>query len=71
MFDSLQPRKLVYQTPLSMRFFGQEYWSGLSFLSPGDLPDPGTEPEFPALQADSLLTFSSDYMLFFKFQKAG
>ena len=33
----------------------QEYWSGLPFLPPGDLPSPGTEPRFPALQADSLL----------------
>ena len=31
-------------------------WSGLPFPSPGDLPDPGIEPRFPALQADSLLT---------------
>ena len=34
----------------------QESWSGLPFPSPGDLPDPGTEPGSPALQADSLLT---------------
>ena len=32
----------------------EEYWSGLPFPSPGDLPDPGIEPESPALQADSL-----------------
>ena len=32
----------------------QEYWSGLSFPSPGDLPDPGIEPKSPALQADAL-----------------
>ena len=32
----------------------QEYWSGLPFPSPGDLPDPGIEPGFPALEADSL-----------------
>ena len=37
-----------------MELSKQEYWSGLSFLSPADLPDPGTEPSFPALQADSL-----------------
>ena len=34
----------------------QEYWSGLPFPSPGDLPDPGIEPGSPALQADSLPT---------------
>ena len=35
--------------PPSMRFSRQEYWSGLPFLSPGDLPDPGIKPTFPAL----------------------
>ena len=44
------------QTPLSMGFFRQEYWSGLPFLSAGDLPDPGIERWSPALQADCLLT---------------
>ena len=39
---------------LSREFSRQEYWSGLSFPSPGDLPDPGREPGSPALQADSL-----------------
>ena len=37
-----------------MGFSRQEYWSGLPFLSPGDLPDPQIEPESPALQAESL-----------------
>ena len=41
---------------LSMGFPRQEYWSGLPFLSPGDLPDPGIEPWSPTLQADSLPT---------------
>ena len=44
------------QAPLSMGFSRQEYWSGLPFPSPGDLPDPGIEPWSPALQADSLPT---------------
>ena len=48
------PRTVACQTPLSMRFSGQEYWNGLPFPSPGDLPDPGIEPGSPALQADSL-----------------
>ena len=39
-----------------MEFFRQEYWSGLPFPSPGDLPQPGTEPVSPTLQADSLPT---------------
>ena len=37
-----------------MGFFRLDYWSGLPFPSPGDVPDPGTEPGFPAFQADSL-----------------
>ena len=39
-----------------MGFSRQGYWSGLPFPPPGGLPDPGTEPKSPALQADSLLT---------------
>ena len=42
------------KTPLSMGFCRQEYWSGLPCPPPGDLPDLGTEPGSPALQADSL-----------------
>ena len=42
------------QAPLSMGFSRQEYWSGLPFPSPGDLPNPGIEPGSPALQADAL-----------------
>ena len=38
----------VHQGPLSMGFLRQEYWSRLPFPSPGDLPDPGTKPVFPA-----------------------
>ena len=45
---------IVRQAPLSMEFSMQEYWFGLLFLPPGDLPDPGLEPASPALQADSL-----------------
>ena len=37
-----------------MEFSRQEYWSGLPFPSPGDLPDPGMKPRSPALQADTL-----------------
>ena len=40
----------------------QEYWSGLPFLSPGDLPDPGMEPESPAL-AGGFLTTSTTWVL--------
>ena len=41
---------------LSVEFSRQEYWSGLPFPSPGDLPDAGTELKSPALQADTLPT---------------
>ena len=40
---------VTFQAPLSMGFSRQEHWSGLPFLSPGDLPDPGIEPASPAL----------------------
>ena len=48
------PRTVARQAPLSMGFFRKEYWSGLPFPSPGNLPDPGIGPGFPALQVDSL-----------------
>ena len=48
------PWTVAHQAPLSMEFSRQEYWSGLPFPSPGDLPDPEIKPESPALQADSL-----------------
>ena len=44
----------AHQAPLSMEFSRQEYWSRLPFSSPGDLPDSGIKPRFPASQADSL-----------------
>ena len=46
------PRTAAHQAPLSMRFSRQEYWSGLPFPSPGDLPNPRIELQSPALQAD-------------------
>ena len=48
------PWTIAYQAPPSMGFSRQEYWSGLPFPSPGNLPDPGIEPGSPALQADAL-----------------
>ena len=48
------PWTVAYQAPPSMGFSGQEYWSGLPFPSPGDLPDPGIKPWSPAFQADTL-----------------
>ena len=48
------PRTVARQAPLSMGFSREEYWSGLPFPSPGDLPDPGIKPRSPALQADAL-----------------
>ena len=46
---------IAHQDSLSMGFPRQEYWSGLSFLPPGHLPDPWMEPVSPALQANALL----------------
>ena len=48
------PWTAARQAPPSLGFSRQEHWSGLPFPSPGDLPDLGTEPRSPALQADSL-----------------
>ena len=50
------PWTIAQQAPPSMELSRQEYWSGLPFPSPGDLPHPGIEPGPPALQADSLLS---------------
>ena len=49
---------VAHQVPLSMGFSRQEYWSGLPFPSPGDLPDPGIKPQSPALEADALTSES-------------
>ena len=48
------PLTIAHQAPLSMGFPRQEYWSGLPFPFPGDLPDPGIERRPPVLQAAAL-----------------
>ena len=48
------PWTVAYQAPPSMGYFRQEYWSGVPFPSPGDLPDPGIEPRAPTVQVDAL-----------------
>ena len=50
----MTPSTVDYQASQSMEFSRQEYWSGLPFPSPGDLPNPGIEPRSPALLADAL-----------------
>ena len=45
---------VAHKAPPSMGFSRQEYWSGLPFPSPGDLPDPGIEPRSSIFQADAL-----------------
>ena len=52
------PWTIAHWAFLFMGFSGREYWSGLPFSSPGDLPHLGIEPRSPALQADSLLSES-------------
>ena len=54
MSDCVTPWTAARQAPLSTGFSRQEYWRGLPLPSPGDLPDPGREPQSPALLADSL-----------------
>ena len=49
MSDSLTPRTVAFQVPLSVEFSRREYWSRLPFPSPGDLPRPGIKPMSPAL----------------------
>ena len=48
------PWTVAYQASPSMGFSRQDYWSGLPFPSPGDLPNPGIEPGSPALEAGTL-----------------
>ena len=50
----------VHQAPLSVRFSRQEYWSGLPFLPPGDLPNPGIESETPASLALASKFFTTE-----------
>ena len=50
----MTPWTAAHQAPLSMRFSRQGYWNGFPFPSPGDLPNPGIEPRFAALQTDAL-----------------
>ena len=52
----MTPWTIDCPAPLSEELSSQEYWSRLSFPSPGDLPDPGIEPRSPALEAESLPT---------------
>ena len=53
-YDSfMTPWTVAFQPPLTLRFPDKEYWNGLLFTSPGDLPDPGIKPTSPELQADS------------------
>ena len=59
------------QASLSTKFSRQELWSGLSFPCLGDLPGPGIQPRFPALQADSLPSEGSGkfYLLLSHYEK--
>ena len=56
---------IAHQAPLSMGFSRQEYWSGLPYLSPGDLPNPGILPGSPALAGRFLSTVPLGKPLFF------
>ena len=56
------PWTVAHQASPSMGFFRQEYWNGLPFLSPGDLPDPGIKPRSPTFQADALTSEPPEVM---------
>ena len=58
------PWTITYEASPSMGFSRQEYWSGLPFPSPGDLPNPGIELRSPALEADTLTSEPPGKMLF-------
>ena len=60
------PWTVADQAPPSMGFSRQEYWSGLPFPSPGDLPEPGIEPRSPAFQAEALTSEPSQKVVFLK-----
>ena len=65
------PRTIVCQAPLSMGFSRKEYWSGLPFPPPGDLPDPGNKPRFPAFHKSCLhlILLSRDILLLLSLKK--
>ena len=54
MSDSAILWTVAYHAPLSQEFSRQEYWNGLPYPPPGDLPDPVIKPRSPTLRADSL-----------------
>ena len=71
MSDSfVTPWTAARQAPLSVGFSRQEYWRGLPFPSPGDLPNPGIEPVFPALVGGFLITELSGKFYFRSIQDA-
>ena len=59
-FTLFDPMTVAHKAPLSVEFSWQEYESGLPFPSSGDLPKPGIKSWSPALQADSLLSETSE-----------
>ena len=73
MGSCLTPWTVAHQVPLSMEFSRQEYWNGLPFPSPGDLPDLESEPRSSALQAVSVqseppgkaFTICGNHVIFF------
>ena len=57
---TLSRHQLACQAPLSVEF-SKQYWSGLPFPSPGDLPNPEIKPRSPTLQVDSLHLSHQDF----------
>ena len=57
MSDSVAPWTVAHQASPSMGFSRQEYWSGLPFPSPGDLPHPGIEPRSPAFRGGGQMLY--------------
>ena len=62
------PWTVAHKAPLSMGFFRQEYWSGLPFPSPWDLPNPGIEPRSLALKADTFVWASREVFYTYQYE---
>ena len=62
---TVTPWPVTHQAPLSLEFSRQEYWNGVPFSPPGDLPNPGTEPESPVLAGGFFTQWHTTYLLKF------
>ena len=69
MSNSVTPCTVAHQAPLSMGFPRQDYWSGLPFPPPEDLPNPDTEPKSPALASRFFIVLATREALLMVLEK--